>query len=249
LAGLTVSQISEFSIIIITLGVRVGHVTNEILSFMTVIALITIAGSSYLIIYANKIYPHISKYLTSFEKKGRKVDEHKYHEKENYDILLFGCSHIGHDLIESFRKINKSFLVIDHNPETVIKLAKSGIDCRYSDAGDHELLDELNLPQVGMVISTISDPEINLILIKKIRESNEKAIIIVVSHQIDEAMELYANGASYVLMPHFLGGHHTSTMIEENGLNFDKFLEEKISHINYLKHRKSGLFLYNICLS
>ncbi len=238
LAGLTVAQISEFSLILIALGVSVGHLTNEILSFVTIIGLITIAGSSYMIIYANKIYSHLSRYLGIFERKGKKVDEHIYHKDGIYSIILFGYNRIGYDILESFKKIKKKFLVIDFDPETVTKLAKEGIDCKYGDANDSELLNELNFSKTKMVVSTMHDLDTNLLLINKIRESNKKTIITVVSHQIDEAMKLYDAGATYVLMPHFLGGHHLSTMIEEHGLNLNKFLKEKIAHIDHLIKRK-----------
>ena len=127
---------------------------------------------------------------------------------------------------------------MDYNPETIIDLAKEGIHCRYGDVSDSELLDELNLSKAKMIVSTVSDFDTNLLLINKIRESNEKAIVIVVSHQIDEAIELYEKGASYIIMPHFLGGYHASTLIEKNGLNFNKFLKEKVNHIEHLRHRK-----------
>ena len=65
-AGLTVAQISEFSIILVALGVSVGHLTSEILSMVTMIGLITITGSTYLILYSNSIYQRISKYLSIF---------------------------------------------------------------------------------------------------------------------------------------------------------------------------------------
>ncbi len=238
LAGLTVAQISEFSFILVALGVKVGHLTNEILSLVTVVGLITITGSSYLILYANKIYPYLSKYLTIFERKGEKVDEHKYQKDGIYDIILFGYDRIGYDILESFKKIKKKFLIVDYNPETITKLAKEGFDCKYGDADDSELLNELNFSKIKMVVSTIHNLNTNLLLINKIRESNKKAIITVVSHQIDEAMRLYDAGATYVLMPHFLGGHHVSTMIEEHGLNLNKFLKEKVAHIEHLRKRK-----------
>jgi len=205
LAGLTVAQISEFSLILIALGVKVGHLTNDILSLVTMIGLITIAGSTYMILYANKIYPYLSKYLGIFERKGKKVDEHRYHKDGIYDIMLFGYDRVGYDILESFKKIKKKFLVIDYNPEIITKLAKEGFDCKYGDADDSELLNELNFSKTKMVVSTIHNLDTNLLLINKIRESNKRTIITVVSHQIDEAMKLYDAGATYVLMPHFLG--------------------------------------------
>jgi len=63
-------------------------------------------------------------------------------------------------------------------------------------------------------------------------------IISVVSHQIDEAVKLYEEGATYVVMPHFLGGRHISTMIEKNKLDMNKFIKEKVTHIEHLKKRR-----------
>lgn len=239
LAGLTVAQISEFSLILIALGVKVGHLTSEILSIVTAVGLVTIAGSTYMILYADKIYPYLSKYLRIFERRGKKVDEHKHYKGNVYDIILFGYNRIGYDILESLKKIKKRYLVIDYNPETIIYLAKQGVDCMYGDASDSELLDKLRFSKVRMVISTIPDLDVNLLLTHRVKRSNKRAIIIVVSHKIDEAMELYENGVTYVLMPHFLGGHHASAMISsKHGLNLNKFLDEKKAHIKYLKKRK-----------
>ena len=40
-------------------------------------------------------------------------------------------------------------------------------------------------------------------------------------------------------MPHFLGGRHTSTLIERYGLDLNKFLKEKTTHIEHLRTRKN----------
>lgn len=238
LAGLTVAQISEFSLILIAMGVSVGHLNQEILSLVTVIGLITITGSSYLIMYSNKIYPLFSKILKVFERKGEKLDEHKYHKEKCHDVVLFGYNRIGFDLLKSFKKLKKEFLVIDYNPETIVDLAKEGFDCRYGDAGDVEMLEEINFCKTKMIISTIPDTETNLLLINEIRKTNDKCIIIVMSHQIDNALELYNEGASYVILPHFLGGNYVATMIEDYEFDIEYFLEEKIKHLKYLKVRK-----------
>ena len=86
-----------------------------------------------------------------------------------------------------------------------------------------------------MVVSTIPDFETNISLIDKVRDVNSSAIIVVVSHRAEEAMQLYEKGASYVILPHFLGGYHASMLIERHGLDFDKFLKEKLKHLEHLK--------------
>ncbi|MGM5482264.1 MAG: cation:proton antiporter [Nanobdellota archaeon] len=239
LAGLTVAQISEFSLIVVAMGVSVGHVSQEILSIVTAVGLITFTGSTYMIIYSNKIYSKLSKYLSFFERKGKKVDEHKYHKDNDHEIILFGYNRIGFDVLESLKRIKKKFLIIDYDPEIITKLSKEGYDCKYGDANDSELLDEINYNKAKMIISTIPIIDTNLLIINKVRNVNKKCVISVVSHQINEAERLYEEGATYVIMPHFLGGKHFSTMIEKNKLSMSKFLREKIDHIEHLNHRKN----------
>ena len=239
LAGLTVAQISEFSLILIALGIKLGHIPASIVSLITLIAFITIAGSTYMIMYSNQIYKILSKYLTIFEVKGKKIDEHKYNKHDNYDIIIFGHDDIGYDITTSLKKIKKKFIIVDYNPKVIIELSKQGYDCKYGDANDAELLDELNFSKVKMVISTIPDIDTNLLLIKYIKNVNKDAIISVVAQQIDDALKLYDIGATYVIIPHFLGGSHVSTLIENNNMSLSGFLNEKVAHIEHLKLRKN----------
>ncbi len=234
-AGFTVAQISEFSLILIALGVSVGHLTGEILSLVTVVGLITISGSTYLIMYSNKIYPYLSKYLYIFERKKLR-DKEK--EPENYDVVLFGYNRVGYDLLQSFKKLKNRYLVVDYNPDKILELSNGGIECRYGDVDDEEFLSELNLTKINMAVSTIPEFETNSLLTNKIRQVNKKAIVIVTSHDIEEANELYKLGVTYVIMPHFLGGSHASKMIDEYKLDVNKFLKEKRKHIKYLKNKK-----------
>ena len=234
LAGWTVAQIGEFSHILIALGISIGHLGKEIVSIITAVTLITIAISSYLVLYAGRIYPYVSKYLTIFEKKNVRAAVHPLGSKK-YEVILFGCDRVGHDLIMLFKKMKQKFLIIDHNPEIVSSLSKKGMKCIYGDASDMELLDELHLPKAKMVVSTIPDFEINTNIISRVRDVNSSAVIVVVSHHPEEAIDLYGKGASYVILPHLLGGYHASMLIEKHGLSFDKFLKEKIKHLEHLK--------------
>lgn len=234
-AGLTVAQISEFSLILVILGVKMGHLTNEILSLVTLVGLITIAGSTYLIFYSEKIYPYLSKYLSIFERKKIR-DEQKRDEK--YDAVLFGYNRIGHSILQSFKRLKKRFLVVDYDPKVISSLSGDKIDCKYGDADDSEFLDELNLSCAKLIFSTIPEFETNLLLVKKIRQINKNAIILVVSHDIDEADALYNEGATYVVMPHFLGGERASMMIDKHGLNVAKFIQERDNHIKYLRVKR-----------
>jgi len=234
-AGFTVAQISEFSLILIALGVSVGHITKEILSLVTIIGLITISASTYLIMYSDRIYPHLAKYLQIFE---RKKSIEKQTKSKDYSLVLFGYDQVGNELLHSFAKLKNKYLVVDYNPETIQKLYKKGISCRYGDVDDEEFLNELNLAKTKMIVSTIPDFETNLLLIKKIRQTNKKAIVLITSHDIEEATELYNSGATYIIMPHSIEGSYASKIINKCKLDTNKFLKEKEKHIRYFNKKK-----------
>lgn len=236
LTGTTMGQISEFSLILILMGLSVGHITQETMSIMVIVGIITMAGSTYFIMYSNKLYPSVSKYLNIFERKVKRGEEKT--REESYDTILFGYNRIGYDLLEAFKKAGTKFLIVDYNPKTTAELTRKGMNCKYGDADDPEFLDELNLKNVKMAVSTIPDFETNQLLIDKVKKANKKAIVITISHQLDEAAALYKKGATYVLMPHFLGGNYASMMISKYGLELEKFLEERKKHIEYLKKRR-----------
>ncbi|MEJ2267875.1 MAG: cation:proton antiporter [Nanoarchaeota archaeon] len=233
LVGTTLAQISEFSLIILALGVSIGHVPPRILSIITLTGMITITLSTYLIMYSNKIYNKLSNFVSIFER--RKINKEKKIEKE-YDAILFGYNRIGFSILKSLKKLKQKYLVVDFDPDIISDLSKLRIPCLYGDAFDAELLDELKLDKIKLAISTIPDFETNVLLIDSVRRVNSKAIIIVRSHDIKEALKLYEEGASYVLTPHFLGGEYIAKMIKHLRTKRE-YKDEKNKHIKMLKDR------------
>ena len=235
LSGLTVAQISEFSLILVALGVKLGHVDASILSFVTLVALVTIGGSTYFIMYGKKIYHLIGHYLSFFERKDIKKTDHGFKTDGDYEVLLLGFNHVGSTLAKTMTAMKKRFLVIDYDPELIQKLTEEKIDCRYGDVEDADIFDEIDLKKIKLAVSTIKDFEINLALMGRLREANEESIVMVVSEDIEDALRLYEEGASYVIMPHLLGGHHTSTIIESYGFDTEKLMTEKVRHLEELR--------------
>ncbi len=238
LAGLTVAQISEFSLIFISLGITLGHVDKSILSMVTVVGLITIAGSTYMILYADKLYAFLEPLLSIFEKSGKRVDEHRYSGKEKYEAILFGYNRIGFDILRAFESLTNRFLVVDYSPNVISRLRKREINHYYADVNDVELFEELDFSKVKMVVSTIPKLATNILLIQKIKSLQPKAIIIVTAHTIDDALYLYDVGATYVLLPHVLGGVHTASLLKRHMFKITAFRDLREKHIKNLNNRK-----------
>lgn len=237
MAGLTVAQISEFSLILIALGVTVGHINSDILSVVTIIGLITIIGSSYMIIYSEKIFCKISTFLSIFERKDKKIDDITY-KKHIYDYVIFGYNRLGYNLVSSLKKSKKNILVIDYNPEKIKQLEKNKIDFIYGDVSNLELLCELDLSKTKTIISTINDLDADLLLIKKVKEQNYKIKLIFVADDVDMALKLYNFGADYVIMPRYLSSYYITNLINIDEHSKDRLAKERINHITDLKNTK-----------
>jgi len=237
LAGLTVAQISEFSFILVALGVSLGHITSEILSIVVAVGVITIAGSYYMMIYANPLYNKLSRVLSIFEKNDRRKGIEDIKCVEDYDVVLFGYNRMGYDLLENFLKKGYRTLVVDYNPDTVTYLRKRGINCIYGDAEDIELLNEIHFRHVKMVVSTILDDNTNRMLLERLKDIRSDILFIGVSNNLEGALKLYEMGSDYVITPSFLGGVHTSDLINKNEFDSKKYQKEAKKDRAYLRKR------------
>ncbi len=231
-AGLAVAQISEFSLVLILLGSRNNLVSEEVVSLVTVVALITIAVSSYMIIYADKIYDTIQHQLRFFERSKTHSDRDRPHK---YDMVLFGYHKGGPEFVKMFKSMGGRFVVIDYNPDTIDMLDQTKVHYLYGDATDPELLDELALEKTKLVISAIPDHATNTFLVKHVLDANPSAVVICHSDHADDATELYGLGAAYVMMPHYLGSEKISSFIKRNGFKKSEFKKYREKHLNYLQ--------------
>ena len=234
LAGLTVAQIGEFSLITAALGEKVGHISNDVLSMITMVSLITIGISTYMVLYSGKIFPALSKYLSVFERKNLRE---KRKINKNVDSILFGYNRIGFGILNSLKSLKRNYLVVDFNPDIIEDLKKLRVPSLYGDVDDDSLLRDLPLDKIKIAISTIPDFETNELLIEAIKEKNAKAIVIARAHNIEDAMRLYKRGADYVLTPHFLGGEYLSDMLRDIKTDKEGYRKEKEKHIKMLSER------------
>ena len=238
LAGLTVAQISEFSLILMALGFSFGHIGQEVVSLVTLVGIITIAGSAYLILYADKIYPRVKFILKILEFRKSTVEADDTDSQEVYSMIIFGYDRVGYDFVNVAQKMHSKHLVVDFDPSSIEKMRAGGIPHRYGDADDVNFLEEIKMREAEIVISTIPDFKTNLGLVAYYHNHNPKGIIIVVSHDIQNTKELYEHGASFVVMPQYLGAQYASNMVQTHGIIASAFEQEKQKHLEYLQERQ-----------
>jgi len=228
-------QISEFSLVLVFLGYRMGHVNVETVTVITVVGILSITLSTYTTIYSETLYKLQIPLLKLFEKRKSRRESSIV---SNYDVILFGCDRVGYDFVKVFRKLGSGFLAIDFNPDLLKDLRAVHINCEYGDAEDGEFLEDINVTEASVVISTIPVYETNAFLVQKIREKNTESTVIVIAYNVEKALSLYEQGASYVILPHFLSGEVVAKIAEEAHADTKELSDRRKAHISYLNERR-----------
>ena len=157
LAGLTVAQISEFSLIFIAMGITIGHLQNQALGLVTLVGLITIAISVYMISFSHRLYDMLSPWLSMFEfsTHEHELDQASFHTSQVPDILVCGAGRYGTEVIEQLLIEEKKVAVIDFNPEKFHFWRDRGVPCFFGDVSDTEFLSHLPLHNAKWFVATL----------------------------------------------------------------------------------------------
>lgn len=210
MAGLTVAQISEFSLIFAAMGVTLGHINQEIMGLVTLVGLITIAASTYMITYSQKIYPLFEPFLGVFERKIPWREQEMPHttDEHNYNTILFGLGRYGTSLAKRLHANGERILGVDFDPSAVKRWQQLGLDARYGDAMDPEFIASLPLSQASQVIALLPDHQhgithndSRLALLHALKEQHFNGRVVVHSQHEDTVTQLKEAGADIVLEP------------------------------------------------
>ena len=235
--GVNLSQISEFSVILVVLAVNNGLVGSEVGSILTIVAIVTIAVSAYLMHYDNQLYKLFDKVrIHAFEKD---VVYKERRRREGYPLILFGYHHGGHEFINTFRSIGRRYLVVDYNPQVIESLEQQNIPYVYGDATDNELLDEVGVEHAKLIICTFTDFEMTSQVVQNVHRINPHTVIICHAENRHDAVKLYELGSTYVMIPHYIGSEKISAFIRKSGLKKSEFTKYRDKHLNEL-HQHIG---------
>lgn len=212
MTGITVAQISEFSLILMALGLSLGHVSEEIVAITAGVAIITISLSTYMVTYSEKIYSKISCYLSIFE-KDKKRNELLIGFKEK-PIILIGYDRTGKSLASKISP--DKMTIIDFNPEIIKKLIGRGHSCVYGDILDPMIFETVLFNKAKLVISTSPNLTDNINLLAGIKIHAKKTKTIIRAKSGKDAEILYEMGADYVFVPLYASGQYLGEIINSD---------------------------------
>ncbi len=204
LAGLTVAQISEFSIVFVAMGITLGHVGPEALGLTTLVGLVTIMLSTYMILFSQPLYERLAPWLGVFERKRpyRELEVEAQGRPQGHPrIIIFGLGRYGSRLLQQLAAARLPVLGVDFDPEAVRTLRRSKLPVRFGDGEDPSFLESLPLEHAEWVVTSFPQWEANRAFLHALKHAGFQGKIAGVVRDDQHGKALDAAGGARVLNP------------------------------------------------
>lgn len=238
LVATSTAQISEFSLIFVLLGNKLGLIGERVVNTTIAVALVTIVLSTYLMMHSSKIYRRISPFLKNFQRKN--LTEKLIEEDREFSdhIVLVGMGRLGTNILQSLRKRGKDIVVVDFDPDVVKKLDNLQIPVLYGDISDPEIFEKAMGKNPQLIISTVIDPEDTDTILEEAKKLPKKIPTVVTSPTTNEALNYYKKEAAYVIIPRVLSSFLVEKYLIGNNLEALKNGELRREHIEQISNHK-----------
>lgn len=204
LAGLTVAQISEFSIVFVAMGITLGHIGVPALGLTTLVGLVTITVSTYMILYSQPLYERLAPWLRIFERQRpwrELAAESRAEDGRPVQAVVFGLGRYGSRLLQQLRAAGVHAVGVDFDPEAVRALREQGLPVEFGDGEDPQFLETLSLAQVPWVMTTLPQWESNRALLHALETVHYRGRVAGAARDATHARLLTEAGLAPVLNP------------------------------------------------
>jgi Trk K+ transport system NAD-binding subunit len=219
--AINLSQISEFSLVICTLGVGLGHVDQRLLSIIVLTLVITAVASTYGILYNYEAFSAINPLLRRLGMKDI-AEAQAAHHADGRAIVFLGffraASSLLHELLALDPRLADKIAVVDFNPYVKQELDRRGIAAVYGDVSHPDTLHHAQIHAAEVLLCTIPDSVLkgttNALLLQAGAAIAPHARRIVTADTLESARELYSRGASFVYVPRLMGTRELAEIVQ-----------------------------------
>jgi len=207
ISALNLSQISEFSLVIMALGVGYGHISPSAQPIMLTSMLMAAIMATYIINYNDRLAKLLAGCL------GRNIQDEDAPqaagtEHPAKDIIFLGCFREGMFLLDAVDKyapeLKSRVLVVDFNQSLKEPLSARGYEWEYGDLSNPETLSHIGIDKASVVVCTIGDIFLkgtnNLRLLRQMKTLAPSAKKIMLAEDSSSAQALTAEGADSVII-------------------------------------------------
>ncbi|AGB38448.1 cation:proton antiporter [Natronococcus occultus] len=231
LGSINMVQVSEFSLVVGALAVTEGLVDEPILGYLSVMALVTMTISTYIIIYNDWIYEQAAPYLERFEDEDQR--DASLSITEDHAVVV-GYDPVVRETLPVVREAFEDVIVVDRSVDNVDELESRDVDFRYGDIRHGEIREQVDLEHAAFVLSMARPPSVNRQLVE---ETAEDTFVVAAAEHVNEAEDLYELGADYVALKEVMAGELLGEYIETFAEDRDRFRESVRESMDRIRER------------
>jgi Kef-type K+ transport system membrane component KefB len=213
LTSVTVAQISEFSFIFAAMGLASGLIDQSILSLIGVVGVVTIAASSYMILYNHELYGVVKRWglLRMFPSPA--ADPAGDSPRPSGHVIVVGMNALGRRLVELLHERGETVVAVDTDPRKLEGLPAVTI---LGSAEYYSVMEEANLSAARLLISALQIDETNNLLAYWCREEGVPSSI----HAFDISVveDLQGIGANHLMMSKSVGVQRIAAELRRAGV-------------------------------
>lgn len=241
-SAIGLGQLSEFSIMIGAIGFAAGVLSQTMLSTVIIATIVTMSLTVFMLEKENQIYSIFRKPISLLNFIPVRENVGYMDDKSNKTILIVGCDRMGKIILKEFLPSHKEDVVVmDYNPEIIAMLKSKKISCVYGDIESPDILESFDVKKLTRVISTAPNLNDGVLLLKKIKSENPGTKVILTAQTNEDALELYEQGADYVMLPRFTAGEVVSNIVKKDDASLKEIKRnqtERIKSMNRIFEEK-----------
>jgi len=198
LSALTLSNYSEFGLIVGSVSVTYGLLPKEWLVIMALAVAISFIFSSIINIWAHDLFQSWVAVLKKFEGQTRLAEDH-FSQPHNASVLVIGMGRVGTGAYDTLtNELNKSVCGIDVDKERVAAQELAGRNVIAGDAEDPEFWAQIDLSKINLILFAIPNYVDMLESSKQLRLGQYKGKTAAVARYVDEEKRLLSAGVDVV---------------------------------------------------
>jgi Kef-type K+ transport system membrane component KefB/Trk K+ transport system NAD-binding subunit len=222
--SLNLAQISEFSLVIATLGVQYGHIGKGTVAVTIYAMAITAVVSSYAIHYSHSLYLLFDRLTRRKGAATVAAGGHDAAPSADADVVLLGYHRAARALVDALDKRDAALLnrllVIDFNPVTLDELQARGIAGLFGDISSMETLKHADIQHARFIVSTIPDLLLKGVdnegLVRMCKAIAPRATIVATADDAAHEKRLREEGAGAVIRMYEVAGDLLAEVVTQS---------------------------------
>jgi CPA2 family monovalent cation:H+ antiporter-2 len=226
LVGIGLTQIGEFSFILVQVARGAGHVDDTVYQATLAASLLTILVNAALM----RVAP---RWLTRLGLgQPRVTEETTRTARDPRHVVLCGFGRVGSAVGEALDAFRVPYVAVESDPEIVKGLRARRVDCVFGDAADLDRLEAAGARAAAQVIVAVPDIDVAHAVVRNARSLNRDARILARAHHPTGAERLIDAGATEVIQPEF---EAASTLIRHALRGLDLPRERVLAYLDLLR--------------